>query len=172
MERLRFLREGRMNTLQPTMTDDEKDEQFYRDTESVAHAKLDDRQLAMLEPLGTRRVVRRGELIYKAGQRDLPLTVVLRGEVEVFEPRDEQEQILAIAGERAFSGDVGMLMGTAALASARGKAAESEILQVPAERLRQALEFEEQPTLRRSASPIPAPNADGEERRDGGELAL
>jgi thioredoxin reductase (NADPH) len=121
------------------MTDEEKDEQFYRDTESVAHAKLDDRQLAMLEPLGTRRIVRGGELIYKAGQRDLPLTVILRGEVEVFEPRDDQEQILATAGERAFSGDVGMLMGTAALASARGKAAESEILQVPAERLRQAL---------------------------------
>src|SRR5437868_11734659 len=136
---MHFPREDRMNTLQSPMTDDEIDEQFYRDTESVAHVKLDDRQLAMLEPLGTRRIVRGGELIYKAGQRDLPLTVVLRGEVEVFEPRDDQEQILATAGERAFSGDVGMLMGTAALASARGKAAESEILQVPAERLRRAL---------------------------------
>jgi len=121
------------------MTDDERDEQFYRDTESVARAKLDDRQLAMLEPLGTRRVVRRGELIFKAGQRDLPLIVILRGEVDVFEARDEQEQILATAGERDFSGDVGMLMGTAALASARGKADESEILEVPAARLRQAL---------------------------------
>ncbi len=48
------------------MTEEEKDEQFYRDTESIAHAKLDDRQLAMLEPLGTRRKVRRGELIIKA----------------------------------------------------------------------------------------------------------
>jgi thioredoxin reductase (NADPH) len=121
------------------MTDDERDEQFYRDTESVARAKLDDRQLAMLEPLGTRRVVRRGELIFKAGQRDLPLVVILRGEVEVFEARDEHEQILATAYERDFSGDVGMLMGTAALASARGKADESEILEVPAEKLRQAL---------------------------------
>src|SRR5207248_5145262 len=139
VERLRFLREGRMNTLQPTMTDDEKDEQFYRDTESVAHAKLDDRQLAMLEPLGRGRIVRHGELNYKAGHGDRPLTVGLRGELEVFEPRDDHEQILATPGERAFSGDVGMLMGTAALASARGKAAESEILQVPAERLRQAL---------------------------------
>ena len=32
-----------------------------------------------------------------------------------------------------------MLMGTAALANARGKADESEILEVPADRLRQAL---------------------------------
>ena len=34
-----------------TMTEIE-DEQFYRDTESIAFPKLDDRQLAMLEALG------------------------------------------------------------------------------------------------------------------------
>jgi thioredoxin reductase (NADPH) len=117
----------------------DKDEQFYRDTESIAFPKLDDRQLAMLEPLGARRIVRRGELIFKAGQRDLGLTAVLRGEVEVFESRDGQEQILASAGPRGFVGDVATLMGTAALASGRGKADESEILEVPADRLRQAL---------------------------------
>jgi thioredoxin reductase (NADPH) len=115
------------------------DEQFYRDTESVAFPKLDDQQLAMLEPLGARRIVRGGELVYKAGQRDLGLTAILRGELEVFEFRDGQEQILATAGPRGFIGDVATLMGTAALASARGKAEESEILEVPAARLRQAL---------------------------------
>jgi thioredoxin reductase (NADPH) len=115
------------------------DEQFYRDTESVAFPKLDDRQLAKLEPLGTRRIVRRGELVFKAGQRDLGLTVILRGELEAFESRDGQEQILATAGPRGFVGDVATLMGTAALASARGKADESEILEVPADKLRQAL---------------------------------
>jgi len=40
------------------VTDLERDEQFYRDTESIAFPKLDDRQLAMLEPLGKRRIVR------------------------------------------------------------------------------------------------------------------
>jgi thioredoxin reductase (NADPH) len=121
------------------MTQLDIDEQFYRDTESIAFPKLDDRQLAMLEPLGARRIVRRGELISKAGQRDLSLTAVLRGEVEVFDSRDGQEQILATAGPRGFIGDVATLMGTAALANSRGKAEESEILEVPAHRLRQAL---------------------------------
>jgi thioredoxin reductase (NADPH) len=121
------------------MTKLDEDEQFYRDTESVAFPKLDDRQLAMLEPLGNRRIVRRGELLYKAGQRDLGLMVVLRGELEVFESRDGQEQILGTSGPRGFIGDVAMLMGTAALANARGKADESEILEVPADRFRQAL---------------------------------
>jgi thioredoxin reductase (NADPH) len=121
------------------MTEDETDEQFYRDTESIAFPKLDDSQLAMLEPLGSRRKVRGGELIFKSGQRDVPLVVVLRGELEVFEARDEQEQILATPGPSDFIGEVGMLTGTAALGSARGKAHESEILEVPADRIRQAL---------------------------------
>ena len=59
------------------MTDDETDEQFYRDTESIAFPKIDDRQLALLDPLGRRRQLRRGETVFKAGQRDLPLIVVL-----------------------------------------------------------------------------------------------
>jgi thioredoxin reductase (NADPH) len=121
------------------MTEIDEDEQFYRDTETIAFPKLDDRQLAMLEPIGTRRVVRRGELVAKAGQRNLGLTAVLRGELEVFESRDGTEQILATPGPRDFLGDVAMLMGTAVLANSRGKADESEILQVPADRLRQAL---------------------------------
>jgi thioredoxin reductase (NADPH) len=121
------------------MTEEEKDEQFYRDTESIAFPKLDDRQLALLEPLGKRRSLRRDELVYRAGQRDLGLTVVLRGELEVFEARDGTEQILATAEERDFIGDVAMLEGTSALASARVKSQEAEILEVPAVAIRRAL---------------------------------
>src|SRR3984957_12692775 len=121
------------------MTELDKDEQFYRDTEGIAFPKLDDRQLAMLEPLGARRIVGRGELVYKTGQRNLGLTAVLRGVLETFESRDGQEQILVTAGPRVFIGDGAMLLGTAALANARGKADESEILEVPADRLRQVL---------------------------------
>jgi len=121
------------------MTDEDKDEQFYRDTESIAFPKLDDRQLALLEPLGKRSTSRRDELVFKAGQRDLGLTVILRGEIEVFETREGTEQILATARERDFIGDVAMLQGTSALASARVKSEESEILQVPAVEIRRAL---------------------------------
>lgn len=121
------------------MTQEELDEQFYRDTESVAFPKLNDRQLSLLEPLGQRRAVTRGELIYKAGERDLGLTIVLRGEVEAFETRDGTEQILAVARERDFIGDVAMLQGTSALASVRVISPDAEILHVPAAELRRAL---------------------------------
>lgn len=117
----------------------DNDEQFYHDTESVAFPKLDDRQLALLEPLGQRRTLKQGELVFKAGQREFGLTIILRGELEVFATRDGHEQILATPGPRDFVGDVAMLTGTSAISSARGKAPESEVLIVGAVEFRKAL---------------------------------
>jgi thioredoxin reductase (NADPH) len=122
-----------------TTATNDKSEQFYRDTESIAFPKIDDRQLAMLEPLGRRRTLHQGEMLFRSGERDFPLAVVLSGEVEAYEARDGTELILATLGPRDFVGDVAMLNGTSALASARGKAAQSEILEIPAEQLRRAL---------------------------------
>jgi thioredoxin reductase (NADPH) len=121
-----------------TLDEQREDEQFYRDTESIAFPKLDDHQLSLLEPLAERQVLGRGELIFKAGQRDMGLTVVLRGEIDVFEQRDGTEQILATARDRDFIGDVAMLQGTSALATARVTSPEAEILHVPAGELRRA----------------------------------
>lgn len=121
------------------MNDEERDEQFYRDTQAIAFPKLDDRQLALLEPLGERRQMRRGELIFKAGQRDIGFVVILRGETEVFEKHDGDDLILGTARERDFIGDVAMLQGTAALATARVKSDEAELLIVPAPAFRRAL---------------------------------
>src|ERR1700723_3072702 len=123
----------------PIMSEDDKDERFYRDTEAIAYPKLDDWQLALLEPLGHRRMLRRGELVFKAGQRDLGLTVVLSGKVEAFAALDGIEHILGTLGPRGFVGDVAMLNGTSAVGSVRGKAEESEILEIPAAELRRAL---------------------------------
>jgi thioredoxin reductase (NADPH) len=121
------------------VTDDEQDERFYRDTESIAFPKLNDHQLSLLEPLGQRRVVKRGDLIFKAGQRDLGLAIVLRGELEAFETRDGTEYNLANARERDFMGDISMLQGTSILGSSRVTSDEAEILHIPAAELRRAL---------------------------------
>ena len=121
------------------MTDEQQDEQFYRDTESIAFPKLNDHQLSLLEPLAERRVVKRGDVLFKAGQRDLGLVIVLRGEIDAFETRDGTEYNLATARERDFMGDVSMLQGTSILGSARVTSEEAEILYIPAAKLRRAL---------------------------------
>ena len=121
------------------MRSEEADEQFYRDTESIAFPALNDEQVATLESLGERRSVKRGEIVYKAGQRDVPFNLVLSGELEVFESRDGEEQILGVPGPRDFVGDISMLTGTAVIATVRGKAEETEIVQIPAARFRRAL---------------------------------
>src|SRR5437773_6776451 len=118
---------------------EEQDDQFYRDTEAAAFPKLDDYQLSLLEPLGQRRVLKRGDVIFKAGQRDFGLPILLRGELEAFEQRDDTEQILATAHECDFIGDVSMLQGTSALASARVTSPDAEILYIPAVEMRRAL---------------------------------
>ena len=123
-----------------TPTDNEDpDEQFYRDTETIAFPKIDDRQLAMLDPLGSRRTIRAGEILYKAGQRELGMAVILSGQLEVVEQRDGNELVLGEPGPRDFLGDISMLTGTAALGTARGKAEVSEVLEIPAPQLRRAL---------------------------------
>ena len=121
------------------MTEEEQTEQFYRDTESIAFPKLNDHQLSLLEPLGERRVMKRGDMLFKAGQRDLGLAIVLRGEVEAFETRDGTEYNLANAHERDFVADISMLQGTSILGSARITSEEAEILHIPAAELRRAL---------------------------------
>lgn len=118
---------------------EDPNEQFYRDTEAAAFPKLNDRQLAQLDAIGTRRVFRKGECVFRSGQRDVPMTVIISGAVEVYENRDGVEQILATAYARDFLGDVSMLTGTASLADARIQSEEAELLHVPAPELRRAL---------------------------------
>jgi thioredoxin reductase (NADPH) len=119
--------------------DTDLDEKFYRDTESIAFPKLDDRQIAQLAPLGQRRKLRRGEILFKAGQRDIGLTVIISGQLEAVEIRDGKELILATPGPRDFVGDVSVLTGNSALVSVRSKAEESDLLVIGAVELRKAL---------------------------------
>lgn len=121
------------------MSSVEEDERFYRDTESIAFPVLADHQLAQLEKLGERRVCRSGEVLFPPGARDFPLALVISGELEVYDPRDGDELILANPGPRSFVGEVSMLNGTSSIAGLRGKADESEVVMIEAHVLRRAL---------------------------------
>ncbi len=104
----------------------------------VAFPKLDDTQLAVLDRVGTRRQLADGNFLFRTGDVDLSLYVILAGEVEIFGLHDCQETRVVTSGPRDFVGDVSMLVGGAAVISARCKGA-VELIEVPQRELRRVL---------------------------------
>ena len=77
------------------MTETDQDEQFLIDSKGIAFPKLTYRQLALLEPLGKRRTLNKGEYLYKTGHREFGMTVVLTGAMEVIERCDGREHVIS-----------------------------------------------------------------------------
>ncbi len=105
---------------------------------AVAFPKLDDAQVAVLEKFGQRRQLADREFLFHTGDTDLSLFVLLAGEVEIFDLHNGQENLVVVSGPRDFVGDVSMLIGGAAVISARARGA-VELLEVPAAGLRRVL---------------------------------
>ena len=103
-----------------------------------AFPKLDDRQLAALEKAGTRRRLADREFLFRTGDTDLSLFALRTGEVEIFDLHGTKENLVATSGPRDFVGDVSMLIGGAAVISARAKG-EVELIEVKAHDLRRVL---------------------------------
>ena len=88
------------------------------DLHKVAFPKLDDAHLATLAKFGTRRVLRDGEYLFKAGDRELKFFVVERGAVEVVEHSSGETKRVTLHERHEFSGDVSVVTGRPALVSA------------------------------------------------------
>ncbi len=104
----------------------------------AAFPKLDDSQIAVLERAGTRRQCSGGEFLFRTGDVDLSLYVILAGEVEVFGLHDCEETSVVVSGPRDFVGDVSMLVGGAAVINARCQGA-VELIEVRHRELRRVL---------------------------------
>jgi len=88
------------------------------DLHSIAFPTLDDVQVATLANFGTRRTLRDGELLIKAGTRDYKFFVVERGAVEIVEDSSGAPKTVTVHEVHAFGGDVDLLTGRPALISA------------------------------------------------------
>ncbi|CAA9266489.1 MAG: Na+/H+ antiporter NhaA type, partial [uncultured Blastococcus sp.] len=74
------------------------------------HPRLTDRQLALLEGVGSRRRVGRGELLYQPGDPAYDLHVVLSGAVAVVgPPRSPFPPVVRVHGARRFLGELDLL---------------------------------------------------------------
>lgn len=105
---------------------------------AVAFPKLDDAQVAALDDVGVRRRLADREFLFRTGDTNLSLFVLLSGEVEIFDRHDGQEKLVVVSGARDFVGDVAVLVGGAAVISARCRG-EVELIEVAAPMVRRVL---------------------------------
>src|SRR6267143_2048108 len=82
-----------------------------QDLHRVAFPTLDDVQVATLAKFGMSRVLRDGELLFKAGDREDKFFVVERGAVEIVEHSSGETKSVALHERHAFGGDVSLATG-------------------------------------------------------------
>jgi thioredoxin reductase (NADPH) len=105
---------------------------------SGAYPRLTDEQLMTLSRYGDRRSVPRGTVLFCEGDRDCSFFVVLGGKVAVVQETAGEPRVIALHGPGRFLGDLSLLTGQTVLVTAVA-ATETEVLEVPVERLKELL---------------------------------
>jgi thioredoxin reductase (NADPH) len=98
----------------------------------VAFPVLTDTDIATIVPMGIRRAVADGSVLYHAGQPDIDLNIVENGAIEILNPSDNRRIALHVRG--GFSGDIDLLTRrpTVVTAIARG---ETQLITIPCEKV-------------------------------------
>src|SRR5580700_8780200 len=91
---------------------------------------LSDAQMARVARVGHERALAVGELLFDEGDRDVPMLVVLEGEVEIVHPRGAKEDIITVHGRGQFTGEVNQLADRPSLVRGRARTA-GRVLVVP-----------------------------------------
>lgn len=115
---------------QPILTVTMSDEQMI--------PTLDEAELAILAPLGTRRSVEAGEYLYREGDTTYDFYVVLSGLVEITVSADGEDRLIISHGAGRFLGELNLLSGSRVFVSAR-VAEPGEVLVVPLETFRRII---------------------------------
>jgi thioredoxin reductase (NADPH) len=100
--------------------------------ETEAFPTLTAAQIARIAPLASERDFADGESLWNAGDRNRPLFVVVRGEVEILSGSDH---VVTVHNVGAFTGDVDLLSGRPVVVHARARGA-VRVLELPSSRLR------------------------------------
>ena len=106
-----------------------------------AFTTLDASELALLEPLGTRRRVEAGEYLYREGDTAYDFFVVLAGTVDIVLNAGGDERRIASHGAGRFLGELNLLTRQRVYVSARVAEA-GEVLAVPADTIRRVIALE------------------------------
>src|SRR5262249_28110030 len=99
---------------------------------------LDPAEIAVLEPMGTRRAVAAGDFLYRAGDAAYDFYVLLAGRVEIFVTADGEERHIVDHGPGSFLGELNLITGLRVFLSARVAEA-GEVLVLPSDALRRVV---------------------------------
>ena len=108
------------------------------DLHKVAFPTLDDAQVATLARFGTRRLLRDGEHLFKAGDREYKFFVVERGAVEIVEHSSGETKRVTLHERHAFGGDVSLVTGRPALISGISRG-DTEIFEIARDDIRRIM---------------------------------
>src|SRR5579863_5397005 len=87
-------------------------------------------QMERLASRGTARSVRSSEVLVELGDNDIPVFLVMSGELEILRPSlTTQETLIRVVGPRQFTGEINTLSGRRAFARIRGRE-NSEVIQI------------------------------------------
>lgn len=106
-----------------------------------AFPRLSDEQIGLLSKYGKRRPTKPGEVLFREGDEHYDFFVVLDGKVAVVAGYGGDERLIAVHGPGRFLGELGLLIGQAALFTAVVREP-GEVLAVPVEKLRELLSQE------------------------------
>jgi thioredoxin reductase (NADPH) len=96
---------------------------------------LSEDQFALLGRYGEKRRFAAGTVLYRQGERHVPMYVVISGSIEVSRASAIESQVIGTHGPGSFTGEAGTLAGRAAAATARA-ATDCELLVIGEESLR------------------------------------
>ncbi len=104
----------------------------------AAFPTLDDKQMECVAQMGELQSFSDGELLFDVGDAHVPMFVVERGEVEIFEDSTGTARHVVTHGSGQFTGDVDLLTGRPVVVSAVAKG-DCRAYRVPHERIRRLL---------------------------------
>jgi thioredoxin reductase (NADPH) len=78
-------------------------------------------QIARIAAHGHKRSIRQSEILVEAGDHVVPFFVVVSGEIEVMQPKETTETLVALHRPGQFSGEVNMISGRRALFRLRAR---------------------------------------------------
>jgi thioredoxin reductase (NADPH) len=90
---------------------------------------LSEAQMQRLASHGVPRSVRSGEVLVELGDNDIPVFLVISGELEVVRPSFTQETLIRVIGPGQFTGEINTLSGRRAFARIRARQ-DSEVVQI------------------------------------------